>query len=401
MAEAVYPQPDEIEAQLREAAGGSGGCAEIKAIGKSIEGRDILSARVTDPSVPDDDKQHALIIAGQHGGEESGRLGALAVVKWLCSDDPGAAETRRKQLVVIVPCLNPDGTVRDVRGNANDVNLNRQYDPEAESRELEAEHVMGLAEELMPDMLADMHGLTSGGHDDLILIGGHKTYTEDVRLHHEIARDMVAGAEEAGYPMCAHPVDWSGWELQKPDCLIGYAYWRFHPIVFLTEGDEATLDAERMAGAGFERMKPLILTGNRRHQWFRYEGYPNGMIGGVVRSSIRAAGATAAERRRNRAEVWPEIRRFPKAGPKRGAGPVKEFEIEFDEGKSLETGFALARRLSAGAKPVSAAFDGREIPAGEGVPGYVTWSDRCSTFVQLSVERLEAGKHSAEIILAD
>ena len=400
MAEAVYPTPEDVARELEEIAAGSEGAARVEPVGESGEGRRILSCVVTDPSSPGDDKQHALIVAGQHGGEESGRLGAIALARWLASDARDAAETRRRQLVTVIPCLNPDGALLDQRGNANGVNLNRQFDPEAESREVEAGHLMALAEEFKPDTLADMHGLTSGGHDDLILIGGHKHYTEDVRLHHELAREMVAGAEAEGFPMCAHPVDWSGWELNKPDCLVGYAYWRFHCISFLTEGDEGTLDAERMAAAGLARMKPLVCAGNRRHPWFGYGGYPNGILGGVVRLSVRAAGTTAAERRANRSEVWPEIRRLPKLGRKRGTGPKEEIELELTDGKALETGFAFARRLPAGSKVKAAAFDGCGLSEREAVPGYTTWSDGCSVFVQLSVERLDPGEHLGEIVLA-
>ncbi len=397
MAETVYPGPDDVAREMADSAEALGDMCRIESIGKSVEGRDILAARVTDPDVPDDQKQHCLVIAGQHGAEESGRLGALALLQWLASHDADAEDTRRKQLVVIVPAVNPDGAQVDRSANSNGVNLNRQFDIDAESREPEAEAVMKLAEELIPDCVVDMHGLTGIGCDDMILIGGCKPYTEDVRIHQELAARMVAGAEDAGYTMTAHPSDWSGWNLDKPNCFVGHCYWRYHPITFLTEGDEALRIPEMMAAAGRERVKPLIVAGNFRHPWAADEGYPNGMLGGVVNLSVRACGDTAGARRRSRTETWRAIGRIPKLGRGKRGDSRETIAFELTAGDPLQEGFSLARRYAGRPDFTSVAFDEVQIDRGKSGYAWKTWTDKASTFVQLLAPTLEPGEHSCEI----
>jgi hypothetical protein len=397
MSETVYPGPQDIADELDAAARSLKGGAVVKPIGKSVDGRDILSCRLTDPSVSDDLKQHALIVAGQHGNEESGRLGALAVLRWLCSDDPEAAETRRRQVVLVIPALNVDGAAVNRNKNSNDVNLNREYDPAAAERQPEAAALMRLAEDFIPDMMTDMHGLGGGGCDDMILIGGARPYTEDIRLHHAIALEMVENAERAGWPVLAHPMDWNGWNLTQGNCLVGWMYWRFHPITFLTEGNETTRSPEEMAVSGFVRMKPLILAGNRRHPWFRCEGYPNGIIGGVVNMSVRSWGRTPGERRRNRAEVWPQMDRFPRVGRGKAREGSSELTAQISGDKPFENGIALALRVIGRPRIECVSWDGAELKASEDTPGYVTWTDACSTFIQLNLPGITPGDHAGEV----
>ena len=69
-------------------------------------GKPIYAVTITDPDVSDVDKQHALIVGGQHGNEESGRMVALATIDWLVTK--AAAATRRKQVIAIMPNVSPD-----------------------------------------------------------------------------------------------------------------------------------------------------------------------------------------------------------------------------------------------------------------------------------------------------
>jgi hypothetical protein len=67
----------------------------------------IYVLKVTDSTVPDVDKQICLITSLHGGPERLGCTGALAVTEWLLSDDPEAAETRRRQIVLVMPINNP------------------------------------------------------------------------------------------------------------------------------------------------------------------------------------------------------------------------------------------------------------------------------------------------------
>ena len=77
---------------------------------RSVEGRTShFLVRITDPSVSDDDKQ-ILLVTGMHSGaERSGAAAVLHFMEWVLSDSPDAAETRRKQIVLLMPIVNPWG----------------------------------------------------------------------------------------------------------------------------------------------------------------------------------------------------------------------------------------------------------------------------------------------------
>ena len=75
--------------------------------GKTREGESLYLLKITDPDVSDDDKQIALITALHAGPERSGTTTSMHLIEWLLSDDPEAVETRRRQIVLIMPIINP------------------------------------------------------------------------------------------------------------------------------------------------------------------------------------------------------------------------------------------------------------------------------------------------------
>ena len=125
--------------------------------------------KVTNSSVPDDDKQ-IIVIAAMHGGpERCGTTTLMHLAQWLLSDDPAAAETRRKQVVLVMPIVNPYAFfVTDDMLNSNGI------DPytggQAENWDLqtmtykqpdkvpEIKAVLSVIDQYQPDVFADMHG---------------------------------------------------------------------------------------------------------------------------------------------------------------------------------------------------------------------------------------------------
>ena len=91
-----YEDAQELIDRLRESAGR---LVRVRDLGQSVQGRTIRCAILTDPAAPADDKQHVLVVAGQHGTEESGRAVAMALLEDLVSGEPQAAETLAKQVV--------------------------------------------------------------------------------------------------------------------------------------------------------------------------------------------------------------------------------------------------------------------------------------------------------------
>ncbi|HJN73628.1 MAG TPA: M14 family zinc carboxypeptidase [Myxococcota bacterium] len=98
------PTLDSLEAELR--------ALGAVAIGESVEGRDILALqRGAGPRVR--------ILGGHHGDETAGVALAMELARSL--EVPGRS-------LWIVPIVNPDGYAAGSRQNANEVDLNRNYD---------------------------------------------------------------------------------------------------------------------------------------------------------------------------------------------------------------------------------------------------------------------------------
>lgn len=98
--------------------------------GKSEEGRDIwllvLSPRHISASSPI--ASRLLLVGNMHGDEPVGRRVVVDFARWLLLN--GTQQTIAHNLstvVYIIPSLNPDGFARCTRGNANGLDLNRNF----------------------------------------------------------------------------------------------------------------------------------------------------------------------------------------------------------------------------------------------------------------------------------
>lgn len=131
--DALLPYPGEAarEAELDtwcERAGGT-----VVELGHSVEGRAIRAARVPSKAA---DAPRVLVNANIHGPEWIGARVALGVLRALAVGD--AERLREVAEVVVVPCVNVDGyartearrgrgSLRELRTNANGVDLNRNF----------------------------------------------------------------------------------------------------------------------------------------------------------------------------------------------------------------------------------------------------------------------------------
>jgi murein peptide amidase A len=88
--------------------------AERTVIGRSVQGRPILSVRIgsKDPAM------RMLVVGSVHGNEAAGmRIARLLI----------ALGSPREAEILVVPTLNPDGVAAGTRGNAHGVDLNRNF----------------------------------------------------------------------------------------------------------------------------------------------------------------------------------------------------------------------------------------------------------------------------------
>lgn len=123
-------------------------------------------------------KKKMFIVAGQHGSEVAAQFNAYLFAKKLCDATEQAAFSILANFdVYIIPCLNGYGIYHELRTNANEVNINRNYPtpnwterdsgtedytgPSAGS-EFETKVVMGCVSDIEPDIFIDHHNYFNG-----------------------------------------------------------------------------------------------------------------------------------------------------------------------------------------------------------------------------------------------
>ena len=130
-----------------------------------MQGRAVYAARITDPTSPEELKEHILLTALHAGQEHSGATGVLAVMQWLVSGEPLAREILRRQVIIAMPVVNPDSYVHwlTTGGLANALGedpyagwtLDGPLHPD---RSPEAMAVKNVMDEFQSDVHSDLHG---------------------------------------------------------------------------------------------------------------------------------------------------------------------------------------------------------------------------------------------------
>jgi hypothetical protein len=119
--DSLYHNLPEMTAEVQQAAVDYPNLVQVKSIGKSYEGRDILIAKVTNNvSVDDATKPEVLIDALHHAREHLATEQALAVLRWLTTGygkDATITGLVNTRVVWIIFALNPDGFRYDLTGN--------------------------------------------------------------------------------------------------------------------------------------------------------------------------------------------------------------------------------------------------------------------------------------------
>lgn len=87
---------------------------DLEVVGSSVEGRDIYRIHIHGDGAP------VLVTAGHHGNEPAGPMAALNYVREV-------GENGTALDITLYPLINPDGYEADMRHNAHDVDLNRDY----------------------------------------------------------------------------------------------------------------------------------------------------------------------------------------------------------------------------------------------------------------------------------
>lgn len=399
---ASSPTSAEVEAHILRVARRYPRWVRVEAVTETIRHRPIYAVTVTDDRTPDADKQHVLVVAGQHGSEESPRRVALALLDWLVSG--AGAETRRKQKISIMPNVNPDGAEQDTYGTPEGVLPNLDHGPDG-ARSPEGRAVERIAYALQPEVFVDMHARGNAGCSfDMVLFPWTRPYTEDGNLFHAIAAEMASAGEQAGIPQVVHPLTWPGWGGDKPTSEASttlFAYRNFKSIVMLTENSESNLHAYPVAltaRSGLAKMLALLRWGNRRHPKLFWSGYPNMLVSKHFSGGVLAWGATARQRRRSRIALWKHIGHFKKFGQDGPEAPKsKKLLIEY-AGPALNDGIAFQLGLAGRVRVKSVRWDGTPLRRST-THGYCQFGDAHNTYVMAAFEKLRPGKHELEVRL--
>ena len=320
------------------------GILKVEVMGRSAEGDPVYLLEITDSAASNEDKQVALITAMHGGAERSGSTTALHLAEWLLSDDREAAEMRRRQILLIMPIVDPyaffvgyrsrnSAGIRSYQGGGVEGwNLetltHRQLDQAPEIKAF-----LRVVDRYQPDAYVDLHGtgLQSYPEDKQ---GDGKRYQGQTMFEvtgsaysnfalrpwdWRVSEAMIQAGLEAGYPSDRYEADaqrmfwgpgldpftdrfWTG----RPFFYTAqYAYLRYHTLLTVLEiGWEQS---------GVERVKGLLRLGNRPWQGERYSGYPVDRVKNYVGHFVTSWRRTARERREGRVELWEKQAGFTQA----------------------------------------------------------------------------------------
>lgn len=191
-------------------------------LGTSVEGRPITAEHRPDPDGDGSDAVTVVVIGVIHGDEDAGldivdRLRTLAM--------PDDVE------LYLVESMNPDGVANQHRGNANQVDLNRnfpynwgpvgepgvwEYSGTGPASEPETQAMVAFLSELRPD-------LVMWYHQDLFTIGPAQGREGEIRAHYAELTGLPIGAPTGGtYTGVA--AQWARDELAANEPLPGIAF---------------------------------------------------------------------------------------------------------------------------------------------------------------------------------
>jgi len=383
--------------------------AEKISLGKSEDSKwDIPAVVVTNKSIPDDEKLNAVITLSRHGSEWGTRVVGPEILNYLASDD--ASEIRDKQTVIVVPVANPVGFV-----------LNDFHSTIYGITDLEKKVWGNLCSAYTPDMMMDYHSLGKSkgtkfdqGDMEVIIPANTTRWGMDEQIYQYLANKMVEAAAQKGWPYEIHTLeDLSTYYfgestgrlpqryLQEKVFLLhiqnlsehydfpnkmpaytnytnGPAYGAWHTLVFGIETNHGAINVkDGLAESGLVLCQSLLNMGNTRFPWEKDAGYPNNLLVGDFRISIRASGQNPGKRRISREKIWKEKANFDILKREMGEDPeITLAEVGYlGENAPLEFDLCLRMRQKLIRKVM---IENQEIE-------FETFKDGCSTFLSIPV----------------
>ena len=335
---------EEYEATLKFWARKNAGTLKVERVGESAGGMGIHLLTITDPKINDELKQVALVTSLHGGPERSGTTTVLHFVEWLLGDSEQARETRRKQVVLVMPINHPEAFFRTDRfGNAAKIDPYTGGGPahwdlekmeyKSKDKAPEVKAVLDVVDRWQPDVHADMHG-TGLQEYPLEKLGDRTRYQGQIMFEvtgsaysnyalrpwdWRVTESIIRAGVEAGFPSdrfeadgqrsfhgpVMNPIADRTWRGQPNFYTAQYGYAKYHTMVSAFEvGWEQS---------GVARLRGLLDVGNRRWQQEPYAGYPVDRVKAFIGHYVTSTGKTPAARRRSRVELWQQQGQFTQA----------------------------------------------------------------------------------------
>ena len=317
------PSPSALATGLKRWAELRAEVLTVQTIGQSRKDHPIHLCKVTDLRVDARDKQRVLTTTSR-GPERNATVLALALLKWLLSDDPLAAETRRKQEVYVMPCNDPDGD--ETASEAERFVRNLIWTgPKEPARFPAGAALMRAITEIRPEVHIDVR--SHDGARGLAMTESFGTDFESATARSYVDRIphlMTLAAEHDGFSCLAGEAGDGKIRATAPVSRLAdhHYYQRNHKIVVPSLSYYHCHAISFTANVAFQEsflagMKELFRIGNSDRPWRmeRYPGYPVNRMNLVLTGGFGAWGSTAAERRRSRVELWSKMEQITIAEP--------------------------------------------------------------------------------------
>jgi len=171
-------------------------------LGKSEDNKwEVPAVVVTNKSVLEDEKQIAIVTLTRHGQERGTRVVGPEILNYLTSDDAG--ETRDKQIVIVVPVVNPVGVVLD------------EFHSTLYGITEHEKKIFGkLCDLYTPDMMIDYHSLgkTEGekydsGDMEVIVPANSTKWGMDEQIYQHVSDKLREAAAAEGWPYEVHTLE--------------------------------------------------------------------------------------------------------------------------------------------------------------------------------------------------
>lgn len=395
-----HPRYDEYQRGLREWEKQFPDRLKVSVRGRTLQGREILMVEVTDFAVPPDDKQVFLFTCSHVGIEINAMTTALHFIKWLLGDSELARETRRRQIVLLVPIAEPDSFVEQRRcsiekgegaAHAGYYSWTGVLKPE---KNPEAVVLDGILKAYMPDAHIDAHGFAQADAtmcESTGVSGGSALVSRTFAP--QIIDAMVAAADRAGFGVRATNGEWGGGFMEctgevlvqyraadlGPEHQDSFAYRLCAHHFFFKESNIslpvyayhlchawATIMEIGIEACALAQLRQLMAIGNRAWVTERESGYPVNFMGYGQCVALAGYGRTALQRRRSRVEIWRKFNQFSLGygnPPNRGDLTVlvstssRGARLLFPEGAAAQQQYETTRNSSFQPNAVYDSFD--------------------------------------------